>query len=107
MCNWNDDDSDNDSIITMIIVMIIVTQAYFGSRVNWIYDPAPPAPRRATLHSGNIPVLASDNQASAIATSVPSGAPLTPSLPRNAGEGEGDRLAEQPIKIERPVQLPQ
>ena len=59
-----------------------VTQAYFGSRVNWIYDPAPPAPRRATLHSGNIPVLASDNQASAIATSVPSGAPLTPSLPK-------------------------
>ena len=58
------------------------TQAYFGSHVNWIYDPAPPAPRRATLHSGNIPVLASDNQASAIATSVPSGAPLTPSLPK-------------------------
>ena len=50
--------------------------------MNWIYDPAPPAPRRATMHSSNIPVLASDNQASAIATSVPSGAPLTPSLPR-------------------------
>ena len=45
------------------------TQAYFGSGVNWIYDPAPPAPRRATLHPGNIPVLASNNQASAIATS--------------------------------------
>ena len=50
--------------------------------MNWIYDLAPPAPRRATMHSSNIPVLASDNQASAIATSVPSGAPLTPSLPR-------------------------
>ena len=59
-----------------------VTQTLFGSRINWIYDPAQPAPRRATMHSGNIPVLASDNQASAIATSVPSGAPLTPSLPR-------------------------
>ena len=59
-----------------------VTQTLFGSRMNWIYDPALPEPRRATRHSSNIPVLASDNQASAIATSVPSGAPLTPSLPR-------------------------
>ena len=33
---------------------------------------------------------------------------LSPHLSiRNAGEGEGDRLAEQPIRIERPVQLPQ
>ena len=46
-----------------------VTQTLFGSCINWIYDPAPPA-------------LTSDNQASAIATSVPAGAPLTPSLPR-------------------------
>ena len=50
--------------------------------MNWIYDPAPPAPHRATMHSSHIPVLASDTQASAIATSAPSGAPLTPSLPR-------------------------
>ena len=33
--------------------IITVTQAGFGSRVNWIYDPAPPPPRRATLHSRN------------------------------------------------------
>ena len=59
-----------------------VTQACFESRVNWIYDPAPPAPHRATLHSGNIPVLASNNEASAIATRGSSGAPLTPSLPK-------------------------
>ena len=59
-----------------------VTQAGFGSRVNWIYDPAPPAPRCATLHSGNIPVLASNNEASAIAKRGSSGAPLTPSLPK-------------------------
>ena len=59
-----------------------VTQAGFGSRVNWIYDPAPSAPRRATLHSGNIPVLDSNNEASAIATRGSSGAPLTPSLPK-------------------------
>ena len=59
-----------------------VTQAGFRNRVNWIYDPAPPAPRRATLHSGNIPVLASNNEASAIATCGSSGAPLTSSLPK-------------------------
>ena len=59
-----------------------VTQAGFGSRANWIYDPAPPAPRRATLHSGDIPVLKSENEASAIATRGSSGAPLTPALPK-------------------------
>ena len=59
-----------------------ITQACFGSRVNWIYDPALPTPRRATLHSGNIPVLASNNEVSAIATHGSSGAPLTPSLPK-------------------------
>ena len=63
-------------------IIITVTQAGFGSRVNWTYDPAPPAPRRATLHSGNIPVLARNNEASAIATRGSSGAPLTPSLPK-------------------------
>ena len=66
-----------------------VTQTLFGSRMNWIYDPAPPAPRRATVHSSNTPVhshdtpvLTSDTQASAIATRTSSGAPLTSSLPR-------------------------
>ena len=34
-----------------------VTQTIFGSRMNWIYDLAPPAPRRSTMHSSNIPVL--------------------------------------------------
>ena len=66
-----------------------VTQTLFGSRMNWIYDPAPPAPRRATVHSSNTPVhshdtpvLTSDTQASAIATRTSSGAPLTLPLPR-------------------------
>ena len=59
-----------------------VTQAGFGNRINWIYNPAPPAPRRATLHSGDIPVLNSNNEASAIATHGSSGASLTPSLPK-------------------------
>ena len=66
-----------------------VTQTLFGSCMNWIYDPAPPAPRRATMRSSNtpvpshnIPVLTSDNQASTIATRTSSGAPLTSPLPR-------------------------
>ena len=76
-----------------------VTQAGFGSRINWIYDPAPPAPRRATLHSSNSsvsiprdsvhshnkPVSVRNNrgnQASAIATRSSPAAPLTPSLPK-------------------------
>ena len=76
-----------------------VTQAGFGSRVNWIYDPAPPAPRRATLHSSNSsvsisrnsvrshnkPVSVRDNhrnEASAIATRGSSGAPPSPALPK-------------------------
>ena len=57
--------------------------------MNWIYDPAPPAPRRATVHSSNTAVnsrdtsvLTSDTQASAIATCTSSGAPLTLPLPR-------------------------
>ena len=76
-----------------------VTQAGFGSRVNWIYDPAPPAPRSATLHSSNSSVSIpsnsvrshnkpvsvrdkSENEASAIAARGSTGAPLTPSLPK-------------------------
>ena len=68
---------------------VCVTQTLFGSRMNWIYDPAPPAPRRATMRSSNtpvpshnIPVLTSDNQASAIANCTSSGAPLTSPLSR-------------------------
>ena len=59
--------------------------------MNWIYDPAPPAPHRATVHSSNTPVnsrdtpvLTSDTQVSAIATRTSSGAPLTLPLPRKS-----------------------
>ena len=59
--------------------------------MNWIYDPAPPAPRRATVHSSNTPVnsrdtpvLTSDTQAPAIATRTSSGALLTLPLPRKS-----------------------
>ena len=76
-----------------------VTQARFGSRVNWIYDPAPPAPRRATFHSSDSSVSIPSkyvrshkkpvsvhnkhgSQVSAIATRGSTGALLTPSLPK-------------------------
>ena len=61
------------------IVTEVITQTLFGSRMNWIYDPAP---RSATVHSCDIPVLTSDTQASAIATRTSSGAPFTSPLPR-------------------------
>ena len=63
--------------------MHTVTQPYFESRMNWIYDPVPPAPCRATVQSSDThvksrdsPVLTSDTQASAIDISASSGAPL-------------------------------
>ena len=63
-----------------------VTQAGFGSRVNWIYDPAPPPPRRATLHSRNshvsIPNDRRKNEVSAIATHSSSPAPLSSVPPK-------------------------
>ena len=68
-----------------------VTQTLFGSRMNWIYDPAPPAPRRTTVHSSNTPmnsrdtpVLTSDTQASTIATRTSSGAPLALPPPKKS-----------------------
>ena len=63
-----------------------VTQAVFGSRINWIYNPAPPPPRRATLHSRDshvsIPSDKRKNEAPDIATRRSREAPLTPPLPQ-------------------------
>ena len=78
--------------------MIIVTQPLFRSRMNWIYDPAPPAPCRATVdhsdtpvHSSNIPVNSrdppvhtSDTQASPIDIRASSGAPLALPHPKKS-----------------------
>ena len=59
--------------------------------MNWIYDPAALAPRRATVHSNNTPVnsrdtpvLISDTQASAIATCTSSGAHLALPPPKKS-----------------------
>ena len=63
-----------------------VTQAGFGSRINWIYDPAPPPPRRATLHSHNshvsIPSNRCKNEVSAISTRGSLPAPLSSVPPK-------------------------
>ena len=80
-----------------------MTHPLYESCMHWIPDPTPSPPRRTgqelsvrdsdslapipsdSVRSRDIPVKVrktSDTQASAIATSVPSGAPLTPSLPR-------------------------
>ena len=80
-----------------------MTQPFHESRLCWIPDPTPSPPRRAEQkfpvpssnssapipsdsvrsHNSNVSVRKnSDNQASAIATSGSSGAPLTPSLPK-------------------------
>ena len=81
----------------------IVTHPLYESRMHWIPDPTPSLPRRTgkdlSVKTSDSPVPipsdsvrphdapvkvseTSDTQASAIAMSVPSGAPLTPSLPR-------------------------
>ena len=83
-----------------------VTHPLYESRMHWIPDPTPPPPRRTgmdysdplvqpsdphvqipsdSVRPHNVPVKShntSDTQASAIATSAPSGAPLTSPLPR-------------------------
>ena len=82
-----------------------VTQPLFKSRMNWIYDPAPPTPRRATMDysdtlvqysdtpvpsrdthvkSCDPPVLTSDTQACAIAIRASSGAPLALPHPKKS-----------------------
>ena len=70
----------------MLYMNSIVSQAGFGSHINWIYDPAPPPLRRATLHSRDshvsIPSDKRKNLAPAIATHCSREAPLTPSLPQ-------------------------
>ena len=80
----------------------IVTQTLFGSRMNWIYDPAPPAPRRANMQSRDThvnscdpPVLSSDTQASAIAIRASSGAPLALPHPKKPRRWRNRRSANE------------
>ena len=38
-------------VIIIIIIIIIIKAPLHNSRVNWIYDPTPPPPRHAAVHS--------------------------------------------------------
>ena len=86
-----------------------VTQPLFESRMNWIYDPAPPAPRRATVdysdtpvqssdthvNSRDPPLLTSDTQTSAIDISASSGAPLALPHPKKSRRRRNRRSANE------------
>ena len=105
-----------------------VTHPLYESHMRWIPDPMPSPPRCAEQEfpvplSDSIAPIPSDSvrsrdiHVSVRKLVIPRRPPLlrashqellSPHLSlRNAGEGEGDRLAEQPIKIGHPVQLPQ
>ena len=67
-----------------------VTQPIYESRMNWVYDPAPPASRRATVDFSDSPVNSSDphvnssdNLVSANISASP-GAPLAPPHPKKS-----------------------
>ena len=82
-----------------------VTQPLYGSRMNWIHDPAPPAPRRPAMESTDAP-------SSAILKELP-GAPSTQPKPkksrrrrrrkaaRAANHNSAVRLADPMIPDER------
>ena len=61
----------------------VVTQPLYESRMNWVYDPAPPASRCATVDFSDTPVNASDAPASAIISASP-GAPLASPHPKKS-----------------------
>ena len=97
--------------------------------MNWIHDPAPPAPRRAAVdysdtpvQSSDTPVQSRDTHVKSLDTHVKSRDPLcllviprrpplplthhrellSPCLiPRSQGEG-GEGTAAQPMRIQRP-----
>ena len=88
-----------------VAIIGLVTHPLYESRMHWIPDPTPPPPRRTGMdysdtpvqtrdtqvksrsaHAKSLtsPVLTSDTQASAIATSASPGAPLALPLPRKS-----------------------
>ena len=106
----------NDAYNRFREIILNVTQPLSESRMNWIHDPAPPAPRRATLdcsdtlvrsidnpvqsrdthvNSRDPPVLTSDTQASAIAIRASSRAPLALSHPKKSRRRRNRRSANE------------
>ena len=78
-----------------LFIFTLVTQTLFESRMNWIYDPAQPAPRLANVQSRDPPVLTSDTQASAIAIRASSGAPLALPHPKKLRRRRNHRSANE------------
>ena len=84
--------------------------------MNWIYDPAPPASRRATVDHSDTLVQSSDTHVDSRDAPVHTSdtPPLTlmhlqellspPHIPRSPGEGG---IAAQPMRIQPPAQPPQ
>ena len=99
-----------------------MTQPFHESRLCWIHDATPSPPRRMERTFPVIPVppfpvtlcALMMKKCMCIKTVITRRPPLlraahqellSPHLSlRNAGEGEGDRLAEQPIEMSLPVQ---
>ena len=79
-----------------------VTQPIYESRMNWFYDPAPPASRRATVDFSDSPVNSSDNPASAIISASP-GAPLAPPHPKKSRRRRKNRRSANENSAPRSV----
>ena len=71
--------------------------------MNWVYDPAPPASRRATVNSSDTPVNASDTLASAIISASP-GAPLASPHPKKSRRKRNRRSANKNSASQRATQ---
>ena len=94
-----------------------VTQPIYESRMNWVYDLAPPASRRATVDFSDTPVIPLWTLVIPLCIIViPWHPPLVKHLqellslrhiPRSPGEGGKGRTAAQPMRIQRPAQPPQ
>ena len=115
---------------TMTSVLAFVTHPLYESRMHWIPDPTPSPPRRTGMVYSDPLVKSSDPLSqfqvilcvpvmppwNLIILVIPRRPPLlrashqellSPRLSqKNAGEGGGERLAEQPMKIQRLTQLP-
>ena len=88
----------------LIFVMLVIKAPLRNSRVNWIYDPAPPPPRHATVHSRNsrvsIPSNRRKNEVSAIAPRLSPPVPL-PSIPARKRRSRRRRLDRRANERER------
>ena len=81
------------------LIIIIVTHPLYESRMHWIPDPTPSPPRRTGKDcSDTLVKLVIPRRPPLLRASYQEF--LSPHLsPENAGEGGGERLAGQPMKM--------